>query len=215
MPRIKKTKVFESIFLLEFVTQYELAATFLRFQEYYESRRFHGRVFSLEDYMDWYASTYGSFAYYEEWDGFNIPSLVLRPFREGKFDPLLKKERQLLKLFENEVENFYIIGLCKSPSGSRPSGFKHELSHALFHLSSNYKSEVLAALRRFDTSRLTKALWEMGYCRKALKDEVHAYVLTGGAGFGKPIPRRLLPLKKHLERIYRRHYAKLKRGGEV
>ena len=43
------------IFVIRFRSQYELASTFLRFQEHYESARFKNRVFTLEEFMDWYA----------------------------------------------------------------------------------------------------------------------------------------------------------------
>src|SRR5262249_19669839 len=52
MPEIVKTRLADGIFLLQFDTQYGLAATFLRVQEHYESSRFSGRVFTLEQYMD-------------------------------------------------------------------------------------------------------------------------------------------------------------------
>jgi len=94
-----RTRLANDIFLLRFDTQYELASTFLRIQEHYESSRFRKRVFSLEDYMDWYAAEYGAFTYFEDWSGFNVPSTALAPFYRGEFDPLLKKEARLLALF--------------------------------------------------------------------------------------------------------------------
>src|ERR1700730_3525707 len=98
--RIAKSTIGKGIYLLRFKTQYQLTATFLRVQEHYESPRFHGRIFSLEQYMDWYASRYGNFTYYQDWAGFNVPSTALQPFYEGKFDPLSEKEMQLLGVFK-------------------------------------------------------------------------------------------------------------------
>lgn len=94
--KIVKSRIAKDIYLLRFKTQYELAATFLRVQEHYESPRFHGRIFSLEQFMDWYAKRYGNFTYYEDWAGFNVPSTALQPFYEGKFDPLSEKEKEFL-----------------------------------------------------------------------------------------------------------------------
>jgi hypothetical protein len=82
-PKIIKRRVAKGIYLVRFATQYELSSTFLRFQEHYESPRFHGRVFSLEEYMDWYATRYGNFTYYQDWAGFNVPSTAFRPFLCG------------------------------------------------------------------------------------------------------------------------------------
>ena len=84
------------IYLIQAATGYQLASTFLRFQEHYGSPRFRGRRFTLEEYMDWYAAEYGGFTYFDDWEGFNIPSWVLSPFRNGEFDPLLRKEKKLL-----------------------------------------------------------------------------------------------------------------------
>ena len=71
------------VFLLRYQSQYELATTFLRFQEHYESRRFRNRVFSLEDFMDWYASRFGGFTYYQDWAGFNLPSTAFTAFYQA------------------------------------------------------------------------------------------------------------------------------------
>jgi hypothetical protein len=86
--RISTHKIADGIYLLRFKTQYELTSTFLRVQEYYESPRFQGRIFTLEQFMDWYAAQYGSFSYFEDWSGFNVPSTAFQPFFDGKFDPL-------------------------------------------------------------------------------------------------------------------------------
>ena len=90
---IIKHKVADGIYLLRFKTQYELTSTFLRVQEHYESPQFHGRIFTLEQYMDWYVARYGSFSYYQDWSGFNVPSTAFQPFYDGKFDPLTEKEK--------------------------------------------------------------------------------------------------------------------------
>src|SRR5687767_6039954 len=97
-----RQQIADGIFVVRFQSQYELASTFLRVQEHYESPRFRNRVFSLEQFMDWYARRYGAFTYYEDWAGFNVPSTALAAFYQGKFDPLLRKEQRLLKMFRGE-----------------------------------------------------------------------------------------------------------------
>src|SRR5262245_26903475 len=95
--KIAKYKVADAIYLLVFETQYELASTFLRFQEHYESPKFRKKIFSLEEFMDWYGQeNKGKFSYFKDWAGFNIPSTEFEPFLEGKFDPLLEKEKRLM-----------------------------------------------------------------------------------------------------------------------
>src|SRR5215468_649159 len=124
--RIRKRRIARGVYLLRFRTQYELTSTFLRVQEHYESPKFHGRVFTLEQYMDWYAARHGNFTYYQDWSGFNVPSTAFGAFYAGKFDPLSEKEKQLLGLFRDLREKFYVIGIYERGS------LTHELAHALY-----------------------------------------------------------------------------------
>ena len=210
MRRITKTKLANGIFLVRFATQYELASTFLRFQEYFESSRFAGRIFTLEEFMDWYASKFHAFSYFEDWTGFNIPSTIFEPFVSGKFDPLLEKEKRLIKLFEGEREPFYIIGVSES---SARDDLTHEVAHALFFRDGAYKTAVLAALREYDTARIERELHQLGYTKDVLKDEVHAYLISGDRSVKTLANRRLIPLRKRLQAIFRTHSAPIIKKG--
>jgi hypothetical protein len=200
MPSITRQRIAAGVFLLRFETQYELAATFLRVQEHYESRRFRNRVFSLEQYMDWYAKEFGAFTYYEDWSGFNVPSTALEPFQRGEFDPLSMKEQRLLRLFRDARAPFYVIGIAAD------ADLKHEIAHALYFTRTAYRKAVRAAMREHDTSAMARRLSTMGYHRRVLPDEVHAYLI---APSGKPdtAMRRLAPLQKKLRAIFREHAA--------
>ena len=79
---MSRRRLADGIYLVRFDSQYALASTFLRIQEHYESSRFRGRVFSLEDYMDWYAGRFGAFTYYQDWSGFKRP-VTLCQFNVG------------------------------------------------------------------------------------------------------------------------------------
>lgn len=199
-----KTKIADGIFLVRFPTQYELAATFLRIQEHYESSRFRSRVFTLEEYMDWYASEFGAFTYFEDWSGFNVPSTAFEPFNEGQFDPLLYKETRFLRRFRNDRPPFYVIGIASD------ADLKHELAHALFFTRPDYKRAVLATLRDYDTSALKKELAGMGYHKHVLTDEVHAYLVAPAGSLGGA--KSLAPARKTLQAIYRRYAADLSLG---
>lgn len=201
---ITKTKLGEGVFLLRFATQYLLASSFLRIQEHYESSRFRNRVFTLEDYMDWYAAEFGAFTYYEDWSGFNVPSSAFAAFYAGRFDPLLRKERRLLDLFRRERKPFYVIGIVSD------ADLDHEIAHALFHTRPEYRNAVLTAMRRHDTAALEKRLQSMGYHHSVLSDEVHAYLVAPGGSLGADAAR-LAPLRRRLRTIFRRHAAELKR----
>lgn len=194
-----KTKIADGIFLVRFPTQYELASTFLRIQEHYESSRFRRRVFTLEEYMDWYASEFGAFTYFEDWTGFNVPSSAFEPFNEGQFDPLLKKEQRLLSRFRKDRAPFYVIGVASRDD------LKHELAHALFFTRPDYRRAVVAAMRGYDTSALQRQLARMGYHRHVLPDEVHAYLVAPAGALGRA--KALAPLRRELQAIYRQHAA--------
>jgi hypothetical protein len=199
--KIIKRRVAKGIYLLRFKTQYELAATFLRVQEHYESPKFHGRIFSLEQYMDWYAARYGDFTYYKDWSGFNVPSTAFATFYRGKFDPLSEKEKQLLRLFENLRDRFYVIGIHESGAKST---LAHELAHALFFTDSAYRDAVRAAMRGYDTSALERKLAEVGYGKHVIPDEVQAY-LVGPSSKLSPASRRLAPLRRKLRALFKAH----------
>jgi hypothetical protein len=188
----------DGIFLLRFDSQYTLASTFLRFQEHYESSRFRNRVFTLEEYMDWYAKRFGAFTYYEDWSGFNVPSSALTAFYEGKFDPLSLKEARFLRLFRRLRRPFYVIGVASEIE------LTHELAHALFSTRPAYRAAVLRAMRGHDTSALRRQLTALGYHQGVLTDEVHAYLVDGGAARA---PAALVPLQRTLRRTFREHAA--------
>lgn len=199
--KIIKHRVARGIYLLRFKTQYELAATFLRVQEHYESPKFHGRIFSLEQYMDWYAARYGNFTYYKDWSGFNVPSTAFAAFFQGKFDPLSEKETQLLRLFRSLHDRFYVIGIHERGAKST---LTHELAHALFFTDEAYRSAVLTAMREYDTSALERKLADVGYGKHVIPDEVQAY-LVGPSTELSPASRRLAPLRRKLRALFKSH----------
>jgi hypothetical protein len=192
-----KTRIADGVFVVRFDTQYALASTFLRIQEHYESSRFRNRVFSLEEYMDWYAERFGAFTYYQDWSGFNVPSTALAPFYEGRFAPLLRKEQRLLRLFERERQPFYVIGIVDD------GDLEHELAHALFFTQPAYRREVRAAMRGYDTTAIQKWLAGLGYHRSVLLDEVHAYLIAPGSAPARM--KGLAALRTSLRAIFRKH----------
>jgi hypothetical protein len=200
--KLRKSEIRPGIFLLEFPTQYELASTFVRVQEHWESRRFRSKVFTLEQYMDWYAAEFGNFTYFQDWAGFNIPSEALEPFRKGRFDPLSQKEKKLLRLFAGRTGDFYVIALTRNDPDR--TSLKHELAHALFHTQPEYRRAVRGHLREHDTRSVRHKLLEMGYHPHVLEDEVHAYVLSERSFLPDSTRRRLAPLRRKLQRLFRR-----------
>lgn len=170
-------EVEKNIFLLSFNDQREMATTFLRFQEYYESPQFQGHTFSKSSYKKWYrtVSDNGTFSYTQDWAGFNIPSSILEPFKKGRFKKLSQREKSLLEVFKNKKGDFYIIAAVHG----KANDLAHEVSHGRFYLNAAYREDILEVLRRHDISEIEKALnGDGGYAKSVLKDEVHSYMLN-------------------------------------
>ena len=172
--KIKKRKLTNRIYLLQFDTRKDMAETFLRFQEHYESPKFMGKKFTHDEFKKWYKKVKGK-EYFEDWDGFNLPAKALKPFREGKFNPLTRGEKKLLLLFKNVRRDFYIVAF----HGRGHHLLGHELAHALFYTNPRYKKKILAILEKYDLKHMKKELLSTeGYNKKVLNDEIQAYTVS-------------------------------------
>lgn len=165
------------IYLIESKSRQDLAATFMRFQEYYESPVFSGRAFSVDEFAAWYASQYGAFTYHKDWSGFNIPSWVLEPFKGGEFDPLTEKENNLLNFFKNIRGDFYVVGATPQDEECADT-IKHEFAHGAFFTNADYRRDIIDCLNAHKPNVVRVALKEMGYGDNVLEDETNAYLLT-------------------------------------
>lgn len=170
---MNKIYLTDTLIQFTFSDQELLAKTFLRFQEYYESPNFRNKVFNLDEFKAWYAKEYGEFTYYSDWSGFNIPSYILDPFRNGDFNPLSTEEQALLNLLETDTGKFYIIGTSDEADAEV---IEHEKRHALFYSNDLYKSEVVDFLKDKNTNNVKDHLLKIGYHESVLVDEVNAYL---------------------------------------
>ncbi|VVB82491.1 Uncharacterised protein [uncultured archaeon] len=207
--RLKHKTLTDKIHLITTDTERYLASTFLRFQEYYESPKFKGKIFTLDEFKEWYIKNSmggektGKFTYYDDWEGFNIPSYVLNPFYSGKFNPLSDKEKRFLELFEKEKEKFYVIGVNKETK-TLGADLTHEIAHGLFYTDKDYREEILNVLSRYNLEKLKTELKEMKYHRDVLEDECHAYSINAvkKRGLKTKIPKGL---STQLREIYKEH----------
>jgi hypothetical protein len=155
-------------------SQTELNLSFMRFTEHYESPnpQFKDNIFTVGQLKRWYSITYGADTYHMDWSGFNIPSTVLKPFREGLFDPLLDEEKSLLELFKYRNDHFYIIGAQNN------SVLRHELAHALYSHNQKYKQSIDSYISKNKKalSKTSKYILDKGYCKEVLNDEMQAYI---------------------------------------
>ena len=180
-----KVKIpYEGVILIRGENQYELASSFMRLQEFYESplSGVRGKFFTLEEYMDKYAAEYGNFTYTKDWTGFNVPGNVVENF--FKLFPkktLLKKELALRDLIFNEVDrskSYYVIGTFTDGAV-----LNHELSHAFYYLDRKYRTKANELVTKFPAKlveTLHTHLLDQGYCKQVLQDETFAYLSTSG-----------------------------------
>ena len=152
----------------------------MRMQEYYESPKFAGQKFSMEEYMDWYAKENGNFTYTSDWNGFNVPGHIVKEFFDlfGD-DELLHKERYLRSLINKYADSdkpFYVIGIHQEDSS-----LEHEMAHAYYYLFPEYKKDMLNQVDNLDsTFRAGMFGWLKGhgYCEAVMSDETQAYLAT-------------------------------------
>lgn len=175
------------IFHVSFKKQKKLASTFLRFQEHFESPKFRGEIFSLDEYKKWYikhskkGKKKGKFTYYKDFIGFNFPSEILEPFYEGWFNPLSKREQKILDLFAGiRKKRFYIIGTSEDRA-KKEDALRHEIAHGLFYMNPQYKEDVHYVLARVPEKEKKKIARffrkDRVYHESAWEDEMHAWLM--------------------------------------
>ena len=186
------------VYLLSFDTQYELCMSFVRMQEFYESQKFRGKYFTLEQYVDYWSQEFGhgSFTYPSVWNGFNIPGDVLckwmNKFSEREDDlrsreiAILKAIRKLMKkemgfTLDDDIDKIYVIGVHRDNDNRLV--VNHELAHAMYRLSPEYRKKCKYLLRKVDKKiyeETKNLLIKKGYCDKVIDDEMQAYFSTTG-----------------------------------
>lgn len=180
----KLEEIIEGIYHIKIPDSIDLAKTFCRFVEYFESPEFMGKYFTLDEFEAWYTknSPDGKVNYYEEWGqyGFCVPSHVFEPFFEGKFDPLSDKENGLLDIVnEVKAEKFVVIGTSDKTTSNI---MRHEMAHGLFYLNDDYRTRVLGTLKRIDDKTREQInnviLRTGGYNKAVLDDETHACIMS-------------------------------------
>jgi hypothetical protein len=189
-------------------SQKELGETFIRFQEYYESpsKKFRNKIFTLGHIKNYYSLQYGADLYSELWIGFNFPSSVLTPFKQGLFDPLTTQEKELLALLKYRYDNFYIIGAQNN------STLRHELSHAMYGYDSKYKNEIdnFISKNKKGFAKVSKHILKRGYDKTVLNDELQAYVTDNDDDFIRSnLDPSLINGILSIYKRYRKHDRKL------
>jgi hypothetical protein len=195
---IETEKIGDNILLLTFDTRYEMGMTFVRLQEYYESPEFKGKYFSLEEFIDYWCKNSIAFDYPVRWRGYNLPSqsiqewytrfVLCRGDIREKENILLNTIFTELDFNTNEWKDFYVIAVSKTESEEdRKNVIDHELSHALYTLSPEYREKCDSILENeFGDDEggkikryLELCLSQKGYHEDVFEDETVAYLATG------------------------------------
>jgi hypothetical protein len=174
--------LYPQIVHMKFDSQYFLASTFMRVQEFYESPydNIRGQAFSLLDFMNTEARHRGTFEYFDRWIAFNFPDTALKSFL--KKQKVLYLENELLKFIYIKClvdweKPFVVIGTSKN------CDMNHELAHAFYYMSKYYKKKIENLIFQIDpviVLKLMKQLYDLGgYCADVLKDELQAYLIEG------------------------------------
>jgi hypothetical protein len=186
-------RIYPHVYHLRFEKCYDLAMHFLRYQEYYESLKFCGQIFTLVDYMEWYARDHGDgvFSYTKDWAGFNVPGDVMIAVSEAdlpdpnKYDAQMRALVQTVRNEEGD-HRFYFIGTSgegdPEEDETEESVLDHELGNATEIINEEYRAgmeELLDSMPRKNYDAAWKALQEMRYHPITCRDEVHAYASTG------------------------------------
>lgn len=176
LSRVRVSEVVPGVLHLRFPSQRLMASTMVRFQETYESPKFRGKTFTRDEFRSWYASQkpHGRYSYAKDWDGFNIPSRVLRRFQEGAFDPLDPRERSLLALLSPREGRFYVI--ATSGRDGNPPTLRHEVAHGLWYTRPDYRRRAQALLRTVNLKSVFRMLERLGYHPSVWLDEAHAWL---------------------------------------
>lgn len=180
---MKINKLGEGLFHIVIPTRKELALCMERIQEYYESPfpEIRGKIFTLGQVRQFGsretkgANTYTGGNHFEaDWSGYNWPGYCLDPFSKGLFDPLTSYEEDLVKLFKYRTERFYVIGTYGEDDPS--DTLEHEIRHAMYYLSEDYKKEVDKVLSKVDLEPVKNWLRGIGYAEEVILDECQAYL---------------------------------------
>jgi hypothetical protein len=178
-------KLYPGIYLCKIEDMYDLTMTFCRVQEFYESpfKQIRGKKFTIIEFMALYAKeNEGVFSYPQDWAGFNVPGPIVAELYDhlgvediNEYDNIITDIHDKIR-GEIDSMNYYLIG-----SNSDKTTITHECCHALYFLDAEYKKNTNSILKKLRPSVRTKAesvLYDLGYDKSVLNDELQAYFST-------------------------------------
>lgn len=217
----KLKEIYKGIFLVTIKDKYDLAMTFCRLQEYYESpfKQIRGKTFTVTEFQKIYAQKFGDgiFTYPADWSGFNIPGNVLDDFMSVTFNDwgteydlvIDEIHWKITDEYEsyNDTDPYYLIGAEPKEKNT----IKHELCHALYYLDNHYRESVnsiISQLNRSVFAQFRSHLLNIGYSKHVITDEINAYScidshqLTDSAKMNKREKKNFQNIQSKLETLF-------------
>lgn len=214
----KLKEVFPRVFLVTIDDPYDLAMTFCRVQEFYESsfKEIRGKHFNMLEFQRMYSKKFGDgiFSYTYDWAGFNVPSYIIdkcynyeKTFNDiNQYDDIIQEIDHKITNSDIKAPKYYLIG-------SQPkceNTIEHEICHAFYYLHPYYKKTVNQITDKVSEkiqSKIKKWLLSIGYNDKVFKDELQAYLtadpstLLNNINFNKSEEKTILKINKQLKQF--------------
>jgi hypothetical protein len=174
-------KLGSNILLFTTKSQKELAITFFRMQEHYESqnKKLFRKPFDVFTFLDEMMDKKGHINYFSYWAGFNFPDTNFEDWRNA-IDQVTPYEQEFIKNVDDLIDvthPYYLIGALKGDKET----INHEISHALYYLNPAYREEaeilIYEMINLFpdEYKKIKKHLMKMGYNENVVWDEIQAY----------------------------------------
>jgi hypothetical protein len=181
-------EIYPKVFLVTTENSYDLAMTFCRVQEFYESphKEIRGKNFDMVEFQRLYTMRRGEdcFTYPADWTGFNVPSKIIwycyfanNIPNPNQYDETFETIVRKITENTNSIRDakYYLIG---AQAGNQTT-IDHEVAHAFYYLYPAYKKEankIIKQLPKRLEKKITDWLLEIGYNKKVIKDEIQAYL---------------------------------------
>ena len=177
--------ILPGIYHVKIKDRYDLAMTFCRVQEYYESpiKEIRNKPFNLLEFMATYAkkNNCGYFSYPDDWGGFNIPGRIIDKLYSTYIPDQNFYDDLIISVHDTIVDQFGSVEYYLIGSGGDTTTVAHEVCHGLFALNKAYKKSVQKLIKQIPDKickKLSKAILTLGYCKQVIPDEIQAYVTT-------------------------------------
>lgn len=190
-------KIHPRTLLIRFANSFEMNMTMVRLQEFAEGPVHTGQVFTLEEYMNWYAYNEHKknkkaplelgFDYLTRGIGCNVTDRNVDAFFALYTEDMLsERERWLCDTVTRWATSiggppYYLItyyGGTKLTRDERET-IQHEVAHVRFAMDLEYRNKAMEIIRRYPCPSLYDACRKRGYGEHVVLDEAHAFALTG------------------------------------